>query len=67
MAEPTVIQCAQACTVTLQHEFNIPFLQLTEQQGLEIGGAILVVWAVAWGIRQVILVINTPGVSDESE
>lgn len=67
MADPTVIQCESACTVTLQHEFNIPFLQLTPQQGLEIGAAILGVWAVGWVFRQVIAVINVPESTEERE
>lgn len=32
--------------------------QLTPEQGLEIGGAILLVWAIAWGFRMVTRVIN---------
>ncbi|MFV0678268.1 hypothetical protein [Variovorax sp. tm] len=67
MADPTVIQCESACTVTLQHEFNVPMLQISEQQGLVIGAAILGVWAVAWVFRQVISVINVPEATQESE
>lgn len=33
-----VIQCSQACTVTVQHEFAFPVLSLTTEEGAAIGG-----------------------------
>ena len=49
-----VIQCAQACTVTVQHEFVLPVLSLTTEEGAAIGGAVLLIWAAGWGIRVLI-------------
>jgi len=51
MAEPTVIQCTSACTVTVQHQFCVPVLDLDAAQGGAIAAAIGLVWAVGWGIR----------------
>ena len=65
MADPTVIECASACTVTLVHEFSIPLLELTHEQGEQIALAIMGVWAVAWGIRQVILFLRQSGANKE--
>lgn len=50
MAEQ-VIQCATACTVTVQHEITLPLLDLSPAEGAQIGSAILLVWAVAWSFR----------------
>ena len=47
-----VIHCASACTVTIQHEITVPLFVLTEAEAGQIGGAILLVWAVAFGFRQ---------------
>jgi hypothetical protein len=57
----TVIKCSDACTVTLVHEFSLPPLQITPEQGASIAGSILVVWAVGWGIRQLLRTINQSG------
>ncbi|MDP9911881.1 hypothetical protein J2W27_004005 [Variovorax boronicumulans] len=65
MADPTVIECASACTVTVVHELSIPLLQLAPEQGEEIALAILSVWAIAWCIRQVIVAIRQSGASKE--
>lgn len=54
MAEPTVIECAGACTVTVVHELSLPPLQLSLEDGGAIAGAVLAVWAVGWGVRVVI-------------
>lgn len=53
MAEPIVIQCASACTVTLEHVLRIPVLDLTVGQAQTIAGAIILVWAIACGFRHV--------------
>lgn len=65
MADPTVIECASACTVTVVHELSIPLLEITHEQGEQIALAIVGVWAVAWGIRQVILTIRQSGAGKE--
>ena len=49
-----VIQCAQACTVTVQHEFALPVLSLSAEEGAAISGAVLLIWAVGWGFRVLI-------------
>lgn len=54
MAEPTTINCPRTCTVTVVHELSLPPLQLTPAEGAQIAGAILAVWAVAWGFRTLI-------------
>lgn len=68
MADPTVIQCASACTVTVVHELTFPLLEITPEQGEQIALVIAGVWAVAWGIRQVILTLRQSGAhKEESE
>ena len=49
-----VIQCTQACTITVQHEFALPVLSLTTEEGAAIGGAVLLIWAAGWGFRVLI-------------
>lgn len=57
-----VIQCAQACTVTVQHEFALPVLSLSASEGAAISGAVLLIWAVGWGFRVLIQTLrNTDG------
>lgn len=53
MPEQT-IQCIQACTVTVQHEFVFPVLSLTPAEGAQISLAVLTVWAVGWAFRVLI-------------
>ena len=56
------IQCAQACTVTVQHEFALPVLSLSAEEGAAISGAVLLIWAVGWGFRVLIQTLrNTDG------
>lgn len=61
MADPVAINCSSACTVTVVHELSIPPLQLTTAEGGIIASAILAVWAVGFGVRAVIRVLNTDG------
>lgn len=61
------IECTSACTVTVVHEFSLPFFQLTPEEGAQIATAILLVWAVGWGLRQLIRFINQSGSNSESE
>lgn len=59
MAEPTVIECSTACTVTLVHEFPpapSPFV-MSVQDGLQLSGLILVVWVAAAVFRWLIRVV----------
>lgn len=67
MADPTVIECASACTVTVVHELSLPPLQLSLEDGAAIAGSILVVWALGWGIRQLVRLINQAGATSTEE
>ena len=58
MPEQT-IQCAAACTVTVQHEITLPLLDMSPAEGAAISSAILLVWAVAWAFRALIQTIKT--------
>lgn len=62
-----VIDCISACTVTVQHEITTPILNLTMEEGAQISGAILLVWATAFGIRMVLRVLNIDGDSSTKE
>lgn len=59
MADPIVIDCSSACTVTVVHELSLPPLQLTPDEGLQIAVAVIVMWCVGWAFRQVIRLIKT--------
>ena len=66
MAEPTVIDCVSACTVTVVHELSLPPLQLSAEEGAVIASAILAIWAIGWGFRALIQTLkNTDGNSTE--
>lgn len=66
MAEPTVIDCATACTVTVVHELSLPLLQLDAAAGASIASAILAIWAIGFGFRALIRTLkNTDGNSTE--
>lgn len=67
MADPTVIDCAAACTVTVVHELSLPPLQLDAAEGAAIAGAVLAVWAVAWAFRMAVRTLNTDGTSTNSQ
>lgn len=64
MADPTVIDCASACTVTVVHELSLPPLQLSAEEGAQIALAIGAVWVVGWAIR---MVLRTLGTSDGNQ
>lgn len=53
MAEQTIV-CNQACTVTVQHEFVLPILNLDSVAAAQIAAAIIGVWAIGFGIRAAI-------------
>ena len=54
-----IIQCTQACTVTVQLEITNPLLNLETADGALIAGAVLAVWAVGFGVRALIRVLNS--------
>jgi hypothetical protein len=59
MADPTTITCTSACTVTLVHQFDIPLLSLSPEEGAQISSAILLVWAAGWAFRVLIQALRT--------
>lgn len=59
MADPVVIDCPAACTVTVQHEITLPVLNLSPAEGAAISSAVLLVWAVAWAFRVLIQTIKS--------
>ena len=59
MAEPTVVDCAAACTVTVVHELSLPPLQIPVEDAAQIAGAVMVVWAAGWVIRMLIRTVNS--------
>lgn len=65
MADPTVVQCESACTITVHHEIDVPPLSLSLAEASQIAGAILVVWAIGFGARAVVRVLNPSGQSGE--
>lgn len=68
MADPVVIECTTACTVTVVHELSLPPLQLSAEEGAAIAGAILAIWAVGWGFRALIQTLrHTDGNSTTEE
>lgn len=68
MADPTVIECATACTVTVMHQLSVPPFNLTLEEGASIAIAIVAVWAVGLAFREFHRVIFVDGSSTkESE
>uniref|UniRef100_UPI0010526A5A hypothetical protein n=1 Tax=unclassified Variovorax TaxID=663243 RepID=UPI0010526A5A len=68
MADPTVIQCSSACTVTVVHELHIPVLDLSIEDAQHVGGAIVLVWALGYCFRLVARQIQSAGANtNESE
>ena len=68
MADPFVIECTTACTVTVVHELSLPPLQLDAADGASIAGAILAIWAIGWGFRVLIQTLkHTDGNSTQEE
>jgi hypothetical protein len=52
--EPVTVTCSSSCTVTHVVQIDLPPFQLDEAGGELIAGAILAVWALAWGFRVLI-------------
>lgn len=68
MADPTVISCTSACTVTVVHELAFPVLDMSPAEGAAISSAILLVWAVGYGFRTLVKTLKTTdGNQPESE
>lgn len=68
MADPFVIECTTACTVTVVHELSLPPLQLSADEGAVIASAILAIWAIGWGFRALIQTLkHTDGNSTTEE
>lgn len=67
MADPQVIVCEQACTLTVQHELALPVLDLSTSDAALISGAVLLVWVVGWAFRVLIRALNVDGVSTTTE
>jgi hypothetical protein len=68
VADPTVVECVNACTVTVVHEFALPLLNLSVADAVTITWQICLVWAAAWCIRQVAQLLNSSGAdNDERE
>lgn len=59
MTEPVTVTCAGACTVTHVITLNVPLLSMDAADGARISGAILLVWAVAFGFRMLIRTLNS--------
>lgn len=64
MAEQ-IIQCSSECTVTVL--LQSPWAALTIADAAQIGTSIVVVWAIAWGFRQVYRFIISPDYSLKKE
>ncbi|MBN9365723.1 MAG: hypothetical protein J0H59_01675 [Comamonadaceae bacterium] len=65
MADPQIIQCAAACTVTVVH--SLPLLEMTVDEGTQIAGAVLAVWAAGWAFRALIQALRSDGNSSTQE
>ena len=61
MANLQVIECTGACTVTVVHEIKFPLFEMTPQEGAQIAGAVLAVWAVGWVFRALIQAFRIDG------
>lgn len=62
--DPVTINCPTACTVTLQ--LSIPPFDLSMEDAALISSAVLLVWAVGFGIRAAIKALNSDGNSSTS-
>lgn len=67
MADPQVIQCAGACTVTVVHELALPVLNLSTDDAALISSAVLLVWVVGYAFRMLIRTLNIDSGSNQME
>lgn len=65
--DPTVIECASACTVTHVHVISIPPFDLSLEDASRIAGAVLAVWAVGAIFREVARFIDRKTSTSETE
>lgn len=63
----TYVVCNGSCTITHNISIETPFFQLDAVGGAQIAGAILAVWAVAWGLRVAIQVLKFTDGNQPSE
>lgn len=61
------VTCTGACTVTLQHEFNIPPLTLSTSEGAQIALAVIAVWVVGFAVRMVLRSLDIGFSSNEKD
>lgn len=57
MADPVIVECASACTVTLQLEQIGPF-SLSAEDGLILSGLVISMWFAGFAIRAVMRAIS---------
>ena len=62
-----VIECKSRCTVTLVHEFTMPLLNLSLDDGGRIALSIIAVWVVGWSIRILIRMVSSGSHNAEKE
>lgn len=63
--DPITIECAGACSVTL--DLVYPWQSLTAADGALIAAAILTVWAVGYGFRALIRFVSESSPARETE
>lgn len=52
------IECSQSCVVTIRHEISFPPFNLTTGEAVQIGSAILLIWAVGFAFRAIIRLLR---------
>lgn len=67
MADPVVIDCVGACTVTVVHELVFPPFQLSIEDAGQIAVSIALVWITGWAIRMVKKVMDQSDPKGENE
>lgn len=67
MADPQIIECTGACTVTVVHELALPVLSMSTDDAAMISGAVLLVWVVGYAFRVLIRTLNVDGGSINTE
>lgn len=60
MADTVTVTCTVSpCQIV--HQIELPPFQLTTEEGAQIAGAVLAVWAVGFGIRMLIRALSSDG------
>lgn len=65
--QPTDLTTCSLVAGSYQETFALPIFNITEAQGAEISGAILLVWAIAFGFRMVVKSLNVGNSEKETE